>query len=421
MNKIIGFIFCIVMIFVNTSKIYSCTGIYIHNDSITLAGNNEDWTDYKTKMWFVPSENGNFGRVYFGYSNFYPQGGMNEKGLFFDGFATAPHEVVNSEGKEIFNGNLSDYALATCSTVEEVIKLYKSYNLNQFKNFMLMFGDAHGKSVIIEGDDFIINEGEYQVCTNFCQSKTKTADIRCWRYLKADAMLKTNSGISVELCKSILQKVSQVGLTQYSNIYDLKNKKVYLYHFRNFDNVVEIDLQKELKKGKKSYDIASLFPINESFLEASKTPLNIKLLYFFLILSSIIFISTPITLILMKKRFLKTADDKDKSPFILYKPSQIIASVASIFMLIYILPFSQYPELFNTGLPENLQDLSTMETIHLKLPLLVLILTLALTILLIIVFYKKLWTKRIRIFYSFITVLLMINLVLLHYWNLIRI
>ena len=123
MNKIIGFIFCLVMIFVNTSKIYSCTGIYIHNDSITLAGNNEDWTDYKTKIWFIPSENGNFGRVYFGYSNFHPQGGMNEKGLFFDGFATDPHEVVNSDGKEIFNGNLSDYALATCSTIEEVIKL----------------------------------------------------------------------------------------------------------------------------------------------------------------------------------------------------------------------------------------------------------------------------------------------------------
>lgn len=422
MKKIIGIIFCFMIILLFDLQLYSCTGFYIDKGKMIFAGNNEDWFNFKTKMWFVPSENRNFGRVYFGFSDFAPQGGMNEKGLFFDCFATSTNELVNSEGKPVFDGNLNDHALATCSTVEEVIKLFKSYNLDYFKNSMVMFGDAHGKSVIIEGDDFIIKEGDYQVCTNFYQSKTKTDDISCWRYLKADEMLKTNSVISVELCKLILKAV-HVDFTQYSNTYDLKKKKVYLYHFHNFENVVEIDLQKELKKGKQSYDIASLFPINEKFVEASRpkmTPMNSKLVYFFLILSSLVFISTPLNLSIMKRKIFKTITSKRKATFILFRPSQIIASVASIALLIVLGALSQYPEIFNTGFPQNLNGLSSIQIVIIHLPFLVIILTISMIIFLSIVFYKKLWTNKLRIYYSFITVILLINLGLLSYWNLLR-
>jgi hypothetical protein len=72
-------------------------------------------------------------------------------------------------------------------------------------------------------------------------------------------MLEAGSKASVQLCESILDAV-HTEYTQYSNIYDLKKRIVYLYHFHDFDNVIEIDLLEELKKGKKSYDIESLFP-----------------------------------------------------------------------------------------------------------------------------------------------------------------
>ena len=52
-----------------------------------LVGNNEDYKIPYTRVWFVPPENGKYGRVYFGYDNWSPQGGMNDQGLFFDFFA----------------------------------------------------------------------------------------------------------------------------------------------------------------------------------------------------------------------------------------------------------------------------------------------------------------------------------------------
>jgi hypothetical protein len=51
-----------------------------------LVGNNEDSKIPYTRVWFVPAEKDQFGRVYFGYDNWIPQGGMNDQGLFFDYF-----------------------------------------------------------------------------------------------------------------------------------------------------------------------------------------------------------------------------------------------------------------------------------------------------------------------------------------------
>jgi hypothetical protein len=35
---------------------------------------------------------------------------------------------------------------------------------------------------------------------------------------------------------------------------------IYLYHFHNYENVVVINLEEELKKGKHTIEISSLFP-----------------------------------------------------------------------------------------------------------------------------------------------------------------
>lgn len=373
-------------------------------------------------MWFVPSENGDFGRVYFGFDDFHPQGGMNEKGLFFDGFATKEVEVLNSKDKPYFRGNLADHAMATCSTVEEVIEFYSKYNLEHFRNFMLLFGDAYGNSVIIEGDDFVLKEGDFQVCTNFYQSKTKPADIDCWRYLKVKEMLEDEADVSVELCKLML-KGSHVKFTQYSNVYDLINKKVYLYHFHNFKNVVEIDLLEELKKGGQSYDIASLFPANKEFITRSRprvTPVNNKLMLLFLVFSSIVFFATPFILAIGKKKKLSVLAIDEKKLSALFKPSQIIASVATSAFLVFLLALSQYPEIFYSGLPRNIMGLSIVQIILIHIPLLVIILTITMIVILFIVLRRHLWTQGLRNYYLLVVVLLMINLGLLYYWNLLR-
>ena len=53
-----------------------------------LVGNNEDYSNPRTKIRFVPATPGSYGRIYVGFDDMWPQGGMNERGLWFDGFAT---------------------------------------------------------------------------------------------------------------------------------------------------------------------------------------------------------------------------------------------------------------------------------------------------------------------------------------------
>jgi hypothetical protein len=45
----------------------SCTIIYASDGRTALAGNNEDWTNPFPIIWFLPAEDGKFGRMYVGF------------------------------------------------------------------------------------------------------------------------------------------------------------------------------------------------------------------------------------------------------------------------------------------------------------------------------------------------------------------
>ncbi len=257
---------------------HACTAFVVYRNGLALAGNNEDFWLTDTKIWYVPKQGskrgvaGKLGRVYFGFDNFYPQGGMNEAGLFFDGFATSKNTIKKSKGKPRFDGNITDYVMANCKTVAEVVEVFKKYDLSFLSNAMLMFADQHGDSVIIEGDEFLRIKGDHQVVTNFYQSLTPADKCNCARYKAAIKALGKGDRASVEACRDILATTRQNGRapTQYSNVYDLKKGLIYLYHFHNFDEVVCIDLKRELKKGAHEIDLPSLFSKNKRF-DAFKT------------------------------------------------------------------------------------------------------------------------------------------------------
>jgi penicillin V acylase-like amidase (Ntn superfamily) len=246
---------------VSASVAHSCTAFLATDGDVVLAGNNEDAVNPQTKVWFVPADDGRFGRVYFGF-DLNQEGGMNERGLFFDGFATAPHKVVRSTDKPVFTGLLIDKVMAECATVEEVLAVFEKYNLEFLERGMLIFGDARGDSAIIEGDDVVRKQGRFQVSTNFYQSQTPAGQEPCERYRIAVQMLEEADEVSVPLCRRILSAVhfEHGSYTLYSNIYDLRRRRVYLYHFHNFENVVVFDLAEELKKGRRILDLPSLFP-----------------------------------------------------------------------------------------------------------------------------------------------------------------
>ena len=266
----------------------SCTIIYASDDMTALAGNNEDWTSPFGTIWFLPAEQGKFGRVYFGWESngrHYPQGGMNEQGLFYDG-ATAENVVVPPDSsKPRYHTNLIFKAMEECSTVEEVLKLFDRYDVSGTWNGHYLVGDRFGNSAIIEPQTVIRKKGKYQIVTNFFQSKVKPENSTDTRYRIAAELFDKSEKISVNLFRRILNAVhyeeysGSMTVTLYSNICDLKKGEIYIYYFHNFEDVVKINLQDELKKGERSQSIVSLFPYETFAAKRYKAQRTVGLLY----------------------------------------------------------------------------------------------------------------------------------------------
>ncbi len=392
--------------------VFSCTGVYIARGDTILAGNNEDWTDPDTRIWFEPGKKGKYGAVYFGFDNFYPQGGMNEAGLFFDGFATSRFPVNKSADKPRFYGNLTSLALRECSTVEEVIEQFYQWDLTDMERAMLMFGDAFGNSVIIEGDEYILKTGEYQVTTNFYQSVTDSANISCRRYKKAMEMLGQPFPATVEFLRDVMDSVHQE-FTQYTNVYDLKNKVVYLWHFHDYKNVVKIDLKEELAKGKHSYNLPDLFPRNEEFYNRfirKKTPSNSNFVKLILGVSGIFYL---LTLILLPRGIKNLRGD------IVSMRTIIAALICSAFHLIYLLAIAAFPEVPDIGLPQSFAGIPFWQVGLIFIPFVLIFVTIYLLWHFIKIFKKESWPDKYRNHILLVVISSIILIGFYAYWGLI--
>ncbi len=238
-----------------------CTVIYGVDESNVLGGNNEDFPDPETRIWFFPSEDGKFGRALVGYDDFIWQGGMNDQGLFFDAMSIEEPLKVEQGNKPKYQGSLPAKALESCADVDCVLDLFDEYHAYDTWVFQFLFGDASGNSVIIE--PYQINHGgRFLVGTNFLQSTTDENECRyCVRYWTARSMFENSDSISIELIRDILNAthLEDDYPTQYSTIYDLKENLIYLYFFHNFDEVKIFDLDEELAKGYHMYIMENLF------------------------------------------------------------------------------------------------------------------------------------------------------------------
>ena len=258
---LLSVVFCL---FLMTSQAAACTGLVAQDGERVLVGNNEDWFNPRTKIWFIQPVGDRYGSVFFGFDDYWPQGGMNQQGLFFDAFALTPEEVDNPEAKPRFKGNLTKEMMATCATVKEALALIDQYSLHFMSRFQLFIADASGDAAIIEGNAVIRKQGDDQLVTNFRQSETDPDKISCWRYLTARKLLAECQKEGLPCIRDILAATHQEGdfPTLYSNIYDLRAKRVHVYHFHNFQEEVVIDLQNELEHKPGVIDLPTLFPPN---------------------------------------------------------------------------------------------------------------------------------------------------------------
>jgi hypothetical protein len=249
----------------------SCTILTASQGDKVLFGNNEDWINPNTYYWTVPPTNDNFGVVYFGFDNFWPQGGINEKGLAYDVNALPksplnPHPELPKVDYPFYE-NLKKY-----STVEEVIKAVQSYSWESAWRAQLHVADRTGDAVVISaGPDGEIaftrkqKENGFLVSTNFNLANRANGRYPCIRYDIATEMLgKVNNEekLTVEYIQSLLNAVHQEGPsvnTVYSNIFDLKKGIIYLYHSHQFDEVVQLNVSNELAKAPSRIRIEDLF------------------------------------------------------------------------------------------------------------------------------------------------------------------
>ncbi len=241
---------------------YSCTIFYVVQNNKIFAGSNEDWKDPNSKIWFYPAENGKHGWIKFSWGNGYPQGGMNDRGLFWDASSCAYLAMPVSEAnKDKYGGALMQKVIEECANIEEALKIFaKYYSEDQYKAQYLV-GDSSGNSTIVEGDNIININDSHQILTNFYHSYPELGGYPCWRYETADKMLSNDYNLTPYFVGSILDATHQEGKypTQYSNIYDLKNIKIYLFHYHNYEEFIIIDLINELNKGYRSFDLPDLF------------------------------------------------------------------------------------------------------------------------------------------------------------------
>jgi uncharacterized protein (TIGR03435 family) len=261
-RAVAGLMCCAVAIIANTVT-HACTAFCAVGRDQVLVGNNEDWNNPSTRLWFVPGKSGSYGRMYVGFNDLTPQGGMNEHGLWFDGFAADPISAAGSADLPSFPGNIVDTAMAECRTVAEVVRLFGRYNRNFLAEGILMFADASGDAVSIERNAMVRKTRGHFVQTNFHQSRSGQRGKD--RFDTASSMLEAaREDVSIDLFRRILAATHQKGgyPTLYSNIYDLRSRTMHLYYFHDFDRVVTFNLADELKKGSRVLDIRALFPKN---------------------------------------------------------------------------------------------------------------------------------------------------------------
>jgi hypothetical protein len=247
-----------------------CTVFYAASSNLAFAGNNEDSYNPLTRAWFIPASDGRYGRVYFGYDDNGPQGGLNDQGLFFDGLSVPYKAPDASTQKPAFPGGplaMLDEVMAKSATVDEALALFDRYSRPGLETGQFFFGDKAGFSAIVEGDAIVQKQGSYQIATNFRQSETPGPPYFDGHYNTADERLSQAGSYSVELIRQVLDATHQEDRAQtvYSQVYDLKQGLIYVYLFHDYQNVTILKLADELAKGPRMVTVASLFPENQAY------------------------------------------------------------------------------------------------------------------------------------------------------------
>lgn len=238
---------------------YPCTIIIGFKNGKVLVGNNEDWYKSNAKYWFEKpkKKEEKYTAYFFGFQGDgkFAQGGMNEEGLMFDGTYVSKLGIDrdNMRAKKLKAApvHLFKNILKTCKNIEEAKVIIDKYFIPYIRTAQVLIVDAKGGYLVVKANGVIekgyLKEGEYKIVTNFHLEDLKNDNYTCYRYDIAKESFEQQFNNSVDEFENILFKTHQnyPVSTVYSNIYDLTEKKSYLYYNANFKKKITIDFNNE--------------------------------------------------------------------------------------------------------------------------------------------------------------------------------
>lgn len=250
----------------------------------TMVGNNEDAWRVNSRIWFETGKGGHYGAAYVGHDDGFPQGGLNEAGLVYDGFAVYRRPLRPPTGKKDIGNGISflKSILQQCATVREVQSLVNQYDRGPSNGSMLLFVDKSGDYLVVEADTTILGHDKKYVLANFCPSVTPDPSVvKIARYRRGTAFLQHKEDTSLRFCTAMMDTMHECRArigdgTTYTTIYDLQEKLIYLYFYHDYHHCVSFNLEKELAKGDHTLLMSGLFPPNPEYTRFTryKTPFN---------------------------------------------------------------------------------------------------------------------------------------------------
>jgi hypothetical protein len=255
----------------------TCTIFTVAQDETVLFGNNEDWHSPDLLIGFYPASAAGYGSVHVGFRH--PDGSiefggaMNDQGLAWD-VNGLPRAALNPHPERRYSHATDNY-LSTitkkAATVAEALRMVHDFDFGDSMALQIHVADASGDAAVISaGPDGEVaytrraaGDG-YLVSTNFNLANPDNGTVG-WRYDTAVSMLERlirSQGLTPEDVGDILQAVHLENLasyTLYSNVFDLKNRNIYLYYLAQYNEVVRLNLSDELAKGERIVEMRDLF------------------------------------------------------------------------------------------------------------------------------------------------------------------
>ena len=200
----------------------------------------------------------------------FPQGGMNEKGLFFDlnAILKVQGDGYRDYGKRrAFPGGdtaLLLHMLQTSATINDALALLEQFRFDDLFEEQLHLADRSGALAVVTAQGVVRpQQRNFQVSTNFNLATQLNAPEgqACWRFPIANRILGSQ-GVSFESIRSTLDATQQPRGTStiHSNIMNLTTGEMYLYYAGDFESAKHFNLTDLMTLTPRSVLMRRLFP-----------------------------------------------------------------------------------------------------------------------------------------------------------------